>query len=96
MDSRNPPNPAKDVATPVEPGETFVGTIRWIALAIGVACLALLTLVGSIAHAAGTSPAAAPLQRHEATAWRIATPTGAHSMRGAETPLGNDATIELR
>lgn len=45
---------------------TLAGTIRWVALAIGVACLALLALVAGVAHAAGTTDAAAPLQWHEA------------------------------
>ena len=58
MDSSAPRSTANDVANPGEPAETFVGTIRWIALAIGVACLALLTLVGSLAHAAAPEAAA--------------------------------------
>jgi hypothetical protein len=49
---------ANDVADPLGPAETFVGTIRWIALAIGVGCLALLMLVGSLAHAAVPEAAA--------------------------------------
>jgi len=52
MDGSNSRTQADDAANPARSGETFVGTILWIALAIGVACLALLTLVGSVAHAA--------------------------------------------
>lgn len=66
MDGNNSRTRADDETTPVEPGETFVGSIRWIALAIGVACLALLTLVGGLAHAAGTSDAFAPPHAHDA------------------------------
>jgi hypothetical protein len=68
MDGSNPRNQADDTANPVESGETFVGTIRWIALAIGVACLALLTLVGGLAHAAAALDADAP--RHGPGAMR--------------------------
>ena len=71
MDGRNPRSQANDAPDPVKPGETFVGTIRWIALAIGVACLALLTLVGGLAHAAATPDAIALLQRHEAMRARM-------------------------
>jgi hypothetical protein len=66
MDSRNPRNHANDVANPAQSGETFVGTIRWIALAIGVACLALLTLVGGLAHATAIHDAPAPTHGHDA------------------------------
>ena len=76
MDERYPRNQANDLATPVEPGETFVGTIRWIALAIGVACLALLTLVASIAHAASPEAAALVAQRDALAARMAASPFG--------------------
>lgn len=77
MDDRNPRSQSNATTTPVASGGTFVGTIRWIALAIGVACLALLTLVGSVARAADTPEAAALLQRHDALRARMdASPFG--------------------
>ncbi len=62
MDGSNSRTRADDAANPARSGETFVGTILWIALAIGVACLALLTLVGSVAHAAAFARVPAPAQ----------------------------------
>jgi hypothetical protein len=43
-------------SSPAADASTLAGTIRWFALAIGIACLALLTLVGNLAHAATPGP----------------------------------------
>jgi hypothetical protein len=53
--------------------ETFVGKIRWVALAIGLACLAMLTLVAGTARAAPVAPAGIVAY--------AGTPAGTHSLR---------------
>jgi hypothetical protein len=85
MDSVNPRNHANDVARPAGPAETFVGTIRWIALAIGVACLALLTLVGSVAHAACMPCAGACSPGHERMRARAGALADRHPVQPADT-----------
>jgi hypothetical protein len=96
MDSSNPRTQASDAANPDGSGETFVGTIRWIALAIGVACLALLTLVGSLAHAAPILEAAPRLNWREAASGRTAAPSYRDPRSCAEMPAAGHATIRQR
>ncbi len=48
---------------------TFMGSIRWVALAIGLACLALLSMIAGVAHAGSAADeGAASLARTSATA----------------------------
>jgi hypothetical protein len=94
MDSNNPRNQAGDTANPVESGETFVGTIRWIALAIGVACLALLTLVGGLAHAASTLDAAARPHAHDNVHAQMTALSDRNPAQVGAMPANADTSIE--
>ena len=75
---------------PTPEASTLAGTIRWFALAIGVACLALLTLVGSLAHAAGTTDAAAlkALEQAQVTAMPANANTSIDHRGGQSRPKG--------
>jgi hypothetical protein len=96
MDSSNPRNPANDAANAAESGETFVGTIRWIALAIGVACLALLTLVGGLAHATPIPDAPAPTHAHDAMRAHITAPGDRNPAQVAAMPANAGTSTARR
>lgn len=63
-------------AEPVPVRTTWLDSIRWIALAIGAACLALLFAVGTLAHAASPEAAAMAAQRAALAARMDASPFG--------------------
>lgn len=75
-DSMDTPRERTAGADPVPARSTWADSIRWIAVAIGGACLALLLAVGTLAHAASPGAAALAAQHAALSARMAASPFG--------------------